>query len=233
MSRVSGVYAITNAARGKAYVGSSVDLARRKRDHLRELRAGTHANRKLQSAWNKYGEENFEFSTLEAVERHEDLLVREQFWIDEMKAIANGYNLSPTAGNCLGVRHSEEVRKRMSVSQSKEQRRLQGKKGRENMTPEAIAEARRRMCAALTPEIRKAASAKARATLGAVGRSERARKVAASRKASGQWEKPETTAKRSASLKRVAGMRTEEERKAIAAKSAAKFSTEARARAGR
>ena len=47
----------------KKYIGKTmVGFKVRKYRHIRELRLNTHVNNHLQNAWNKYGEENFDFS---------------------------------------------------------------------------------------------------------------------------------------------------------------------------
>ena len=51
-----GIYKIINVVNNKFYVGSAVDLKRRKTRHFSELRTGKHNNRYLQSSWDKYGE---------------------------------------------------------------------------------------------------------------------------------------------------------------------------------
>jgi group I intron endonuclease len=57
----SGIYYIKNIVTEKGYIGSSKNVHRRKNEHFRELRKNKHANRHLQSSWNKYGEESFTF----------------------------------------------------------------------------------------------------------------------------------------------------------------------------
>lgn len=78
----SGVYKIYCKSNEKAYIGSSCDVKRRMQQHKSALRSNRHINEHLQSAWNKYGENNFEFVLLENVEVP-NLLEREQFWIDK------------------------------------------------------------------------------------------------------------------------------------------------------
>jgi group I intron endonuclease len=109
----AGIYAITNTANRKRYIGSAVDVQGRWRSHRGALLAGRHFNRHLQSAWNKYGESSFDFSVLEIVEDLEQLILREQAHIDEagMKEL---YNARPMAGNNLGLKLSEEARHKMS-----------------------------------------------------------------------------------------------------------------------
>ena len=74
----SGIYKIVNKINNKYYLGSSKDFHVRKLKHFNELRKGKHHNIYLQRAFNKYGEENFEFIVLEecenTFEREQELL---------------------------------------------------------------------------------------------------------------------------------------------------------------
>jgi group I intron endonuclease len=99
-SRESGVYQIRCVPTGKIYVGSAVSLRGRWYQHRRSLQRGEHANRYLQQAWNKYGEENFEFSVLEYASK-KDLLAAEQVWIDKTDCTdrSKGFNISNIAGS--------------------------------------------------------------------------------------------------------------------------------------
>src|SRR5690242_8081336 len=80
--RTSGVYQILCKPTGKIYIGSTVDLCARWNIHRIMLRRKTHHNTHLQQAWDKYGEESFEFSVLEFV-KVSALLQTEQSWIDK------------------------------------------------------------------------------------------------------------------------------------------------------
>ncbi len=106
-----GVYGILNIITGKIYIGSAIILHRRIVDHIYFLNLGKHHSILLQRAWDKYGKENFEFLVLEYCLKN-NVVDREQYWMDLNKCSDPefGYNISPTAGNCLGVRHSEEVK---------------------------------------------------------------------------------------------------------------------------
>jgi len=117
----AGVYCITCTAEGpsfgKFYVGSTVNLARRERDHRYQLNRGKHYARHLQRAWNKYGSQAFEWSVLEyvpteglTIEEFRLLLItREQYHIDGHDAVRRGFNQSPKAGSCLGVKLAAEA----------------------------------------------------------------------------------------------------------------------------
>lgn len=116
----SGVYSITNICNKKMYVGSSKNIKARKYEHLYELRKNKHHNKYLQRAYNKYGEKSFIWNILEYVELNENielsknsLLEREQYWIDFLETVSNGYNLLPNAGSRLGSPHSQETKNKM------------------------------------------------------------------------------------------------------------------------
>lgn len=98
--RSPGVYRILCLQTGKLYVGSSVDLRARWHHHRRSLRRGDHRNSYLQQAWNKYGEESFEFSVLQLADAA-DRLKTEQAWMDKTGCTDNrvGFNISRIAGS--------------------------------------------------------------------------------------------------------------------------------------
>jgi group I intron endonuclease len=107
----SGIYAITNKVNGKKYIGSACHLKNRWKTHKSRLNLGQHHSAKLQNAWRKHGSDSFTFDVIEYVDDKNDLIAREQDWIDHYNAASpSGYNVSPTAGNCLGVRHGDEVK---------------------------------------------------------------------------------------------------------------------------
>lgn len=113
--KISAIYKIENTFSGRVYVGSAVNFANRKRQHLKRLNAGNHHSKKLQNAWNKYGEAAFVFAVVEAVERKEELLQREQYWIDSLESY---YNIARVAGSPLGLKHSEATKAAMSLSRT-------------------------------------------------------------------------------------------------------------------
>ena len=83
-----GIYMITNYVNNKRYIGSSKNIAQRLWTHRSNLRHNTHSNEHLQHAWNKYGEENFNFTILEkcTIENQYD---REQYYVDLLKSEYN------------------------------------------------------------------------------------------------------------------------------------------------
>lgn len=61
-SEKGGIYFIICLIDNKRYVGRSVNIKRRLREHRTSLIAQNHKNKHLQNAWNKYGESNFVFA---------------------------------------------------------------------------------------------------------------------------------------------------------------------------
>ena len=108
--KFAGIYVIQNIVNNRIYIGSSNNIQKRKISHFGKLRLNKHVNSKLQYAFNKYGEDNFVFNLLEKVENINDLLDREQVWLDFFKP---EYNIMPFAD-----RHefSEDTRLKLSES---------------------------------------------------------------------------------------------------------------------
>jgi len=129
-----GVYQIRNIINNYLYIGSTVCFFDRCYGHFKDLSYGHH-QQKLQNAYNKYGEENFEFEILEIVEDKESLREREQYYLDTLLSAQEfirkedkrfeevGYNIDPIATGSIYVTHSDETRKRMSkVVRTEEQK---------------------------------------------------------------------------------------------------------------
>lgn len=111
-----GVYKILNHKNGKFYIGSSINIEKRFNSHRKELIAGTHNNKHLQNAWNKYGENSFEFLVVEEVADIKELRNRETYYL-QITNCTNpdiGYNLLNNANIGLGVHASAEVRQKIS-----------------------------------------------------------------------------------------------------------------------
>lgn len=94
-SMKSGVYAIINNTSGDCYVGSSSNIKRRFKAHIRALNRGTHHSWELQRVVDKFGIDNFSFRVLEFC-TYDLLLMYEQYYIDSLHPI---YNISRVAGS--------------------------------------------------------------------------------------------------------------------------------------
>lgn len=115
-----GIYRITNLINSKFYIGSSSNLKKRLYEHQRELNLGIHTNKHLQSAWNKYGEENFKFEVIETIDdeifTNEYLRDLETKYIQESKCYKDsiGYNFIPGGIGTLNLPCSEEKKRKIS-----------------------------------------------------------------------------------------------------------------------
>ena len=100
------IYFIINQLTNQRYVGQTTNFSRRKSEHLRKLRENRHPNPKLQSAWNKYKEENFVFEkiTFDNLTKQE-LDEQEIYYISYYNSYEDGYNL--TAGGTGGDTRSK------------------------------------------------------------------------------------------------------------------------------
>lgn len=108
----TGIYAILNKVNGKRYIGSSKNMKRRWCSHSSNLRLNRHRNIYLQRAWNKYGEDAFEFIVLLETTK-EQLLLTEQLYLDTYWA-EGLYNTDPVAGGPPTM--TEETRTKLSAS---------------------------------------------------------------------------------------------------------------------
>lgn len=89
------IYFIVNKTNGQRYVGQTTNFSRRKNEHFSALQNNSHPNNKLQSAYNKYGEESFQITkiTYEDITKKE-LDEQEIYYIKKYNSFHNGYNLT-------------------------------------------------------------------------------------------------------------------------------------------
>ena len=80
--KISGVYEIINTITGDFYIGSSVDLNRRKREHFKNSTWKKEPNKPLYKYMQQYGKENFLFKTIQLC-APEELKKYEQLAIDK------------------------------------------------------------------------------------------------------------------------------------------------------
>lgn len=109
---MSGVYQIYNPITEKRYIGSSIDVENRLKQHLRNLKTGKHHNQHLQNAWNKY-KDHLAFEPLEYCEPDECLIL-EQKYIDFYNSSDRqyGYNIDPQAASS-GKHLAEETKQKL------------------------------------------------------------------------------------------------------------------------
>ena len=89
------IYFIINKITGERYVGQTTNFVRRKNEHLSQLKNKTHINKKLQNAWNKYGENNFIVEKIQYDNISKEELNNEEIkYIKQYDSYNNGYNLT-------------------------------------------------------------------------------------------------------------------------------------------
>ena len=106
------VYAIT-CTDGRAYVGGTINLKARWREHRGKLRRGAHHNGALQDAWAALGERAFEFTVIE-VDPPGNLSEAEQRHMDRLRP--HLFNHAPFAGTQRGIVHTPETRAKVSAA---------------------------------------------------------------------------------------------------------------------
>lgn len=151
------VYLIHNKISHKVYVGQTIQLFKnRKRRHIRDLKNGNHFNQYLQNAWNRYGENNFDFIVLDDCNCLTELNEVEAKYIKLFSGLNICFNLTSGGSNSIPSKESrlkmieslkkrgtpsDETRKRISDSLkghvvSVETRKLISRKTKEGMTEE-------------------------------------------------------------------------------------------------
>lgn len=109
--KISAIYKIQSTIKAeRIYVGSAINIKDRWGCHLKGLRNNKHHSKKLQRHFNKYGEDDLIFIIVEIC-LPSFLLIREQYYIDSIKPY---FNTCKIAGNTLGVKFSDESKKKIS-----------------------------------------------------------------------------------------------------------------------
>jgi group I intron endonuclease len=119
--KLIGVYMIYNLLNAKFYIGSSVDVWSRWKQHVQELRRGAHVNKGLQQDWNNCLEGAFIFEVLETC-LMEHLLSTEQYWMECQPQCWTklGYNIKAATGP--GGHMSEASKQKMRRAWTPERR---------------------------------------------------------------------------------------------------------------
>ena len=110
-----GIYGIRNLLNGKVYIGKTgMNFGDRWDSHRSLLNNGKHDNSHLQKAWDKYGQDNFEFIIIEDC-GIDELSDREKYYIKLYKDMGLAYNIHDGGdeGYNLGKHLSEETKRKI------------------------------------------------------------------------------------------------------------------------
>lgn len=99
-----GIYKITNKINNNAYIGLSVDIERRWKDHIRRAQNsdGKEFDKVLYKAFRKYGIDNFSFEVIEQC-LPEELNEKEAYWISYYDTYYHGYNMTLGGDSSINV----------------------------------------------------------------------------------------------------------------------------------
>ena len=113
----AGIYCIINTINNKKYVGRSIDIKNRWKKHKSDLRRGYHNNPILQRAFEKYGENAFDFRVLVYTEP-DDAIVLEQYILDNYFDLFE-YNIARDAiAPMRGREQTDEAKQKISKFQT-------------------------------------------------------------------------------------------------------------------
>lgn len=145
------IYLIENLINNKKYVGQTVkSIEDRFRGHV--LSTNSNSNLHLHKAMRKYGIENFSIREIDEASSYEELLLREQYWIDLLDTFNTGYNQTLGGEGSYGRLVSEESKAKASISLKEyysspknrkftsERTKLGMKKWMDSLTPEELEE---------------------------------------------------------------------------------------------
>lgn len=93
MNKTCGIYKITNKILNKSYIGKSIHIEERWKQHL-----SGRGSLELYKDFVYYGKENFIFEIIEVCKKNE-LTQKEKYWISHYNTFLNGYNLNDGGDN--------------------------------------------------------------------------------------------------------------------------------------
>ena len=127
--KLAGIYIIKNNVNGKCYIGQSVKLRSRLKDHMRNAKNGK-LDLPIYRAINKYGFHNFTVDILESfipdpnisnLELIQILDKLEIEYIEKYNAYTEGYNCTKGGDfGVLGLKMTEEQKKKVSENSKKQ-----------------------------------------------------------------------------------------------------------------
>lgn len=111
LPKESGIYIIKSIGKpSRFYIGSAINIYKRRQYHLESLHKNKHHSHKLQRHYNKHGDTDLVFNVIQLCDK-ESLITLEQYFIDAYNPY---FNECKIAGSCLGRKHSPETRAKIS-----------------------------------------------------------------------------------------------------------------------
>jgi hypothetical protein len=112
---MQGVYKIKNIKTNLVYIGSSIHIERRWKEHQYRLQNNAHHSYKLQNSYNRSKDKSiFHYEVIEEVQDASKLKEREQYWIDYYNSFNNGYNCCAEADN---PKYTEKKKRKLTKAQ--------------------------------------------------------------------------------------------------------------------
>lgn len=98
-----GIYKITNLKNNLCYIGESIDIDRRQKEHKAMKYKAT-----IYDAFKLYGIDNFSFEIIELCDKTE-LFEKEKYWISYYNSYKKGYNMTPGGEGGYTGKHCRQV----------------------------------------------------------------------------------------------------------------------------
>lgn len=117
----SGVYIITNLSNGNVYIGIARNLGNREVEHFRSLRRNTHFNSHFQRAYNKYGEESFQFNIYKRCDIETAKTIEVELIAQYRNSLGKKHVYNMTGGGeggRMGLPHTKETKEKISFANS-------------------------------------------------------------------------------------------------------------------
>lgn len=129
---VCGIYLITNKNTGQMYVGQSINIQKRFREHRRAQDFG---HSRIDNAINKYGAENFSFEIVMTIENDtEKLNDAEREWIAILNTYEDNFHYNLTPGGDFNPMKAPEIAAKVSKAVSGENNPMYAKRGKDHPT---------------------------------------------------------------------------------------------------
>lgn len=107
----SGVYLIVNNRTGQKYVGGSIDIERRMKEHVNKPKKNSYIDNAIQ----KHGFDDFNWQVIEELPADWDIIGdREKYWIKFYNTFKDSDHYNLTSGGERNFEVSEKTRKKMS-----------------------------------------------------------------------------------------------------------------------